>query len=312
MEPRAEFVHWLFATGILVLGLILLAQAIAGPAVWAMRRWRIYLWPGIAFGLGDPDVAGDDLLHQLGDPHGGARQLGAGADADGGGRARARARASCTAAGGGSARRSGSRSPGAAFLVHEQNPWFFARSAFLHHLIGWTLVARRRSFPLGLVFRPRSSFFRYGFGDLRARARGDALLRPRRRARLRPPLAARGGPAPVKRLCVWLAAVALVAPAAAWAHATLKSDVARCSSRSSRSRRSSSGSHFDQYVELPVDPGLRRQRARRTRCRRSPHGLNVEARLRAELPTGRLHRALARRSRPTATSCRASGRSACA
>ena len=52
---------------------------------------------------------------------------------------------------------------GAAFLAHEQNPWFFARSAFLHHLIGWTLVVAAL-FPLGLVFRPRSSFFRYGFG----------------------------------------------------------------------------------------------------------------------------------------------------
>ena len=30
---------------------------------------------------------------------------------------------------------------GTAFIVHEQNPWFFARSAFLHHLLGWTFVA---------------------------------------------------------------------------------------------------------------------------------------------------------------------------
>jgi hypothetical protein len=52
---------------------------------------------------------------------------------------------------------------GTAFLVHEQNPWFFARSAFLHHLIGWTLLAAAL-FPLGLVFRPRSPFLRYGFG----------------------------------------------------------------------------------------------------------------------------------------------------
>ena len=29
---------------------------------------------------------------------------------------------------------------GLAFLVHEQNDWWFARSAFLHHLLGWTLV----------------------------------------------------------------------------------------------------------------------------------------------------------------------------
>jgi hypothetical protein len=52
---------------------------------------------------------------------------------------------------------------GSAFLAHEQNPWFFARSAFLHHLIGWTLLAAAL-FPLGLVFRPRSTGFRYGFG----------------------------------------------------------------------------------------------------------------------------------------------------
>ena len=29
---------------------------------------------------------------------------------------------------------------GPALLVHEQNPWLFQRSAFLHHLLGWTLV----------------------------------------------------------------------------------------------------------------------------------------------------------------------------
>ena len=35
---------------------------------------------------------------------------------------------------------------GAAFLIHEQNGWLFARSAFLHHALGWTL-ARRRDLP---------------------------------------------------------------------------------------------------------------------------------------------------------------------
>ena len=29
---------------------------------------------------------------------------------------------------------------GTAFLIHEQNSWFFARSAFLHHVIGWTML----------------------------------------------------------------------------------------------------------------------------------------------------------------------------
>jgi hypothetical protein len=47
--------------------------------------------------------------------------------------------------------------------VHEQNPWFFSRSAFLHHLLGWTLIGIAL-FPLGLVWRPRSAFLRYGFG----------------------------------------------------------------------------------------------------------------------------------------------------
>ena len=88
---RAEIVHWLFATGVLLLGLIMLAEAIVGPRGLAARGpGGVYLWPGIAFGLGDPDVAGDDLLHQLGDPHGRPRRLGPGADGDGRRRARAR------------------------------------------------------------------------------------------------------------------------------------------------------------------------------------------------------------------------------
>ena len=45
-----------------------------------------------------------------------------------------------------------------AFLLHEQNPWFFQRSAFLHHLLGWTLLGvallparARRAAALGRV-----------------------------------------------------------------------------------------------------------------------------------------------------------------
>ncbi len=50
---------------------------------------------------------------------------------------------------------------GIAFLVHEQNPWLFARSAFLHHLIGWSLVSLFALFLLGLrssEARARRSF----------------------------------------------------------------------------------------------------------------------------------------------------------
>ena len=51
---------------------------------------------------------------------------------------------------------------GAAFLIHEQNDWFFQRSAFLHHLLGWTFLAFA-VFPLGRAIRPRSAVFASGF-----------------------------------------------------------------------------------------------------------------------------------------------------
>src|SRR5207245_1479805 len=47
-----EHVHWLFATGFLLLGLCLIGEAIVGTTVWRRRAWRAYLWPGLAFGLG--------------------------------------------------------------------------------------------------------------------------------------------------------------------------------------------------------------------------------------------------------------------
>jgi hypothetical protein len=51
---------------------------------------------------------------------------------------------------------------GAAFLVHEQNAWLFQRSAFLHHLLGWTLVLAA-VFPLVRSVRPRSQTAAAGF-----------------------------------------------------------------------------------------------------------------------------------------------------
>ena len=51
---------------------------------------------------------------------------------------------------------------GIAFIVHEQNPWFFARSAFLHHLLGWTFLLGALV-PLALAFRPRSAALPGGF-----------------------------------------------------------------------------------------------------------------------------------------------------
>jgi hypothetical protein len=155
-------VHWLFAGAILMLGLIMIAQAIVGQEVWRMRPWRIYLWPSITFGLGllmwpVMTLYTNSAIHMV--AHGswaqalmimGAAELGLA-------KGKLHSRWWLLAA------PIGIAVSGAAFLAHEQNSWFFARSAFLHHLIGWTLVIAAL-FPLGLVFRPRSSFFRYGFG----------------------------------------------------------------------------------------------------------------------------------------------------
>ena len=51
---------------------------------------------------------------------------------------------------------------GIGLLAHEQNPWFFQRSTFLHHLLGWTFLGAS-IFPLGRVIRPRSAVFASGF-----------------------------------------------------------------------------------------------------------------------------------------------------
>jgi hypothetical protein len=51
---------------------------------------------------------------------------------------------------------------GAAFLIHEANPWLYSRSAFVHHTCGWILLIGAL-FPLGLAFRPRSWVFASGY-----------------------------------------------------------------------------------------------------------------------------------------------------
>jgi hypothetical protein len=161
MQPPAEMVHWLFAFGFLVLGLTLLAEVIAGPEVWALRRWRVYLWPGIAFGLGValwPVMAfyTNSAVHML--AHGAWAQ----ALMVAGAAELALARGKVTNVLWRLPTAVGLAVSGAAFLVHEQNGWFFARSAFLHHLLGWTGVVAA-VIALGRAVRPRSTAFAAGF-----------------------------------------------------------------------------------------------------------------------------------------------------
>jgi hypothetical protein len=161
MQPPSEHVHWLFATGFLLLGLCLLAEAVVGTEVWRQRAWRAYLWPGLAFGLGLfmwPVMVffTNSTLHMV--AHGawaeilmlaGAIEL-------------ALVRAKLVSRWWRLGMMAAFLVSGTAFLVHEQNPWLFQRSSFLHHLLGWTLIAGA-VFPLARSLRPRSHAAAAGF-----------------------------------------------------------------------------------------------------------------------------------------------------
>lgn len=161
MAPRAELVHWTFAAGFLLLGLILLAETIVGREVFAMRRWRVYLWPSIAFGIGIAlwPVAvffTNSTIHMLAHASwaevamlAGAVQL-------------ALVRGKLTNRWWPLSLSFTLLVSGTAFLVHEQNPWLFSRAAFLHHAIGWTLLVAA-IFPLGQVLQPRRFAWNAGF-----------------------------------------------------------------------------------------------------------------------------------------------------
>jgi len=159
--PPSEHVHWLFATGFLTLGLFLLAEAIVGRDVWKVRAWRTYLWPSTMFmlGLGMWPVMvffTSSTLHMI--AHGawaevmmfaGAAELGLATGKLQSGLWRVAIVLAFVVSGVG-------------FLAHEQNPWFFQRSSFLHHLLGWTFLGAA-IFPLGRAVRPRSTVFASGF-----------------------------------------------------------------------------------------------------------------------------------------------------
>lgn len=159
--PPAEHVHWLFATGILFLGLCLLAEALVGRTAWRRRRWRAYLWPSVLFALGVcmwPVTVfyTNSTIHLLAHAAWAQALMAAGAT-------------QLLLASGVLRNRYWNLTlplamlvSGAAFLLHEQNPWLYARSAFLHHALGWTLVGAAL-FPLVGTFRPRADVWRAGF-----------------------------------------------------------------------------------------------------------------------------------------------------
>ena len=161
MQPPAEHVHWLFATGVLFLGLLLLAEAIVGREVWRRRAWRAYLWPAVFFSLGVfmwPVMVffTNSTVHMLAHSVWAQTMMLAGAAelALVSGKLKNEAWKLCV--------------PlmfavsGAAFLVHEANPWLYSRSAFVHHVCGWILLLGA-VFPLAAAFKPRSWLFAGGY-----------------------------------------------------------------------------------------------------------------------------------------------------
>jgi len=161
VQPPAEHVHWLFATGFLLLGLLLLAEAVVGREVWRLRPWRAYLWPSLLFALGVlmwPVMVffTNSTIHMLAHSSWAQVMMLAGAAELGlvSGKLRNELwRLAVPLA---------FAVSGAAFLIHEANPWLYSRSAFVHHLCGWTLLVGAL-FPLGAAFKPRSLVFNTGY-----------------------------------------------------------------------------------------------------------------------------------------------------
>jgi hypothetical protein len=161
LMPRAEMVHWWFASGFLLLGLVLLAEGIVGREVWGRRRWRLYLWPGLLFLMGVllwPVMTfyTNSTIHMV--AHGSwAQALMLAGGAELGvvhGKLHSQYWRLCMAL--------AMVVSGGALLAHEQQHWLFARAAFLHHALGWTILVGA-VFPVVQTFRPRSLVAATGF-----------------------------------------------------------------------------------------------------------------------------------------------------
>jgi hypothetical protein len=161
MVPKAEIAHWLAASVLLLVGLLLLAEAVVGTEVFRRRLWRAYLWPALALAGGvllwviaifSTFSAMHLIAHAIWAQ---VAMLAAAVQlAVVRGKLRSPRWALVTSA--------ALLASGLAFLVHEQNDWLYSRSAFLHHAIGWTCVLAAL-FPVGQAVQPRRSLWRFGF-----------------------------------------------------------------------------------------------------------------------------------------------------
>jgi hypothetical protein len=161
MVPRAEIAHWLAASAALLLGLILLSEVIVGSEVFRRRWWRAYLWPSLALVGGIllwviVAFSTFSTMHLL------AHAVWAQVAMIAGAVQLAIVRGKLTSPRWPLVIAGGLFLCGLAFVVHEQNAWLYSRSAFLHHVLGWTLIVAAL-FPLGQALWPKRAVFQAGF-----------------------------------------------------------------------------------------------------------------------------------------------------
>jgi hypothetical protein len=161
MVPRPEIAHWFAASVALLLALILLSEVIVGSEVFNRRRWRAYLWGAVALvgGVGLWVIA---IFSTFSTMHLVAHAVWAEAAMIAGAVQLAVVRGKLASPRWSLVTSAALFISGVAFLVHEQNTWLFSRSAFLHHTIGWSLLAAAL-FPLGAALQPRRLVWSTGF-----------------------------------------------------------------------------------------------------------------------------------------------------
>lgn len=161
MVPSAENAHWLAGAVVLLVGLVLLSEAIVGTETFRRRRWRAYFFPAAALASSIflwiiVVFSTFSTLHLL------AHAVWAQAAMIAGGVQLALARGKLRSEAWSLVTAAAIFLSGASFVVHEQNGWLYSRAAFLHHLVGWILIVSTL-FPIGMALRPRRAVWGAGF-----------------------------------------------------------------------------------------------------------------------------------------------------